>query len=28
VVAALASCRTANGGYRLVNDYHYLLARA
>ena len=28
VVAALASCRTANGGYRLSNDYHYLLARA
>ncbi len=28
VVAALASCRTANGGYRLMNDYHYLLARA
>jgi SAM-dependent methyltransferase len=28
VVAELASCRTAQGGYRLSNDYHYLLARA
>jgi SAM-dependent methyltransferase len=28
VVAALAEYRTAGGGYRLRNEYHYLVARA
>ena len=28
VVDALAPFRTADGGYRLPNEYHYLIARA
>ena len=28
VLAALAPYRTSGGGYRLPNEYHYLIARA
>ena len=28
IVEALAAYRTGSGGYRLENDYHYLVARA
>ena len=28
IVEALAVCRTPDGGYRLENEWHYLIARA
>ncbi len=28
ILEALAGCRTADGGYRLENEWHYLIARA
>ncbi|MGZ4331582.1 MAG: hypothetical protein ACXVXL_26710 [Solirubrobacteraceae bacterium] len=28
LISGLAAYRTADGGYRLSNEYHYLIARA